>query len=193
MRPNIGTTYLRIIPKNLRRRSVVKTAVRSLGIIEDSVLLYHLLCLLWIFKEISTEALIPKLAVEAFKVAVLPRTAFFGELVAYAIFLNKLLKSQASELSPLICSDYSGNTVKPDAIFKYFNHDFSRNTEPTIKIKETGSDLTIDFLTEARGWLWLCIIGFSRRKSIVKSDPIYSIPLIPLFHHLFHFYFALTG
>jgi len=140
MRPNIGTTYLRIMPKNLRRRFYAKAAEGPFGIIEYSVLLYHLLCLRWIFKEISTEAFIPKLAIKAFKAAVLPRTAFFGKFMAYAIFLNKLPKSQASELRTLICSDDSGNAIKPDAIFKYFHHGFSRNTELAINAQRKPAE-----------------------------------------------------
>lgn len=140
MHPNIGTTYLRTMPKDLRRRLAVKTAVRSLGIIKDSVFLNHLLCLQWIVKEISAQTFVSKLAVEALKVSVLPRAAFFSELMAYAIFLNKPLESQASELSPLIGSNNSGHAIELDAFFKNLNYGFSRNAEPDINTRRQSAE-----------------------------------------------------
>jgi hypothetical protein len=142
MLPNLGTTYLRIAPKDLRRGFAVKTAMRPFGIIENSVFLYHLLCLGKVVKEISVKAFISELAVEALKTAVLPRAAFFSELMANSVLLNEFLKNIASELRPLVGSDDFGSPVDSEEFLKnlynlFCGHaelDFDGGTEPAEEI-----------------------------------------------------------
>lgn len=128
MHPVFGTSYLRTI-KDLGRRFAVKAAMRSFGIIELSVFYYHLLCLRNVLKEISVKAFVSELSVEAFKVAILPGTAFLNKLMAYAVLLQKLLESQASEFRSLIGSDDFGNSTEPDTCLKDFDYDLSRDAE----------------------------------------------------------------
>lgn len=140
MHPNIGTTYLRIIPEDLQRYFAVKTTVRPFSIIEYPVLFYHLLRLRWIFKEISIEAFISKLVVKAFKITILPGAAFFSEFVAYTVFLNKLLEGQASKLRPLVCSYDSCNAIEPDTFLKDFYNQLSRNTETSVNAQRKPAE-----------------------------------------------------
>lgn len=118
--------------EDLRRRFAFKATARSFDIIEDSVPFYHLLCLQQIFKEISVKAFISKLAVEALQIPVLPRTAFFGKFMAYAIFLNKLLESQTPELSVLISSDNSGHSMHIETFFQDKNQSLSGDIDLNI-------------------------------------------------------------
>ena len=90
--------------------------MRPLAIVELSVFFYHLPCLAMIVKEVSVKTLISELAFETRKVSILPGTAFFRELMAYAVFLQKLLKSFASEFRTLIASDDSGYAKRSGCI-----------------------------------------------------------------------------
>jgi hypothetical protein len=140
MSPVSGTTYLLNIPKDLRRSSSVKAAMRSLGIIELSVFFYHLLCLEKIFKEISVKALISKFTIKTFKVAVLPGTALFDKFMAYAMLLQKLLESPTSEFRSLIASDDSGCAEDPDAFFQNFHNHFCGNTELAVNARRKSAE-----------------------------------------------------
>jgi len=132
MNPVFGTTYLRTMPIDLERCFPVKAAVRPFGIIEFSVFFYHLLCLRNILEEISVKAFISELAVEAFKVAVLPGAGLFNKFMAYAFFLQELPESSTSEFRTLIGSDDSGCAEAPDTFFQDFHSPFRGNTEPAV-------------------------------------------------------------
>jgi len=140
MHPNIGITYLCIIPEDLQRSFAVKTTVRPFSIIEHPVLFYHLLCLRWTFKEASIETFISKFAIKAFKAAILPRAAFLSKFMAYTIFLNKLLESQTSKLRSLVCSYDPWDTVEPDTFFKDFDNQPGRNTESGLNAQRKPAE-----------------------------------------------------
>ncbi len=139
MNPVSGTTYL-LIPKDLRRGSPVKAAMRPFGIIELSVFFYHLLCLRNILKKISVKALIPKFTIETFEIAVLPGTALFDKLMAYAMLLQEFLENSASEFRPLIASDDSGHAEDSDTFFQNFHSPFCRNIELAVNARRESAE-----------------------------------------------------
>lgn len=134
MHPNFGTSYLRIL-KDLQRSFASKTTMRSLSIIKDSIFLYHLLCLGWIFKKVSTQAFVSEFAMKAFKVTVLPGATFLSEFMAYTLFLDKLLEANTPEFRSLVCSDNSWQTIKPHASFKECYNLTGWNTEFAMKFR----------------------------------------------------------
>lgn len=140
MNPVSGTTYLQNIPKDLRRGFPIKAAMWPFGIIELSVFFYHLLCLEKIFKEISIKTLISELAVEAFNIAVLPGTALFDKFMAYAVLLQKLLKSSTSEFRPLIASDDPRCAKDQDAFLQNFHNPSCGNAELTVNARRKSAE-----------------------------------------------------
>ncbi len=62
------------------------------------------------------------------------------QLVAYAVFLDELLKKETCKLRSLVCSDNPGDAIETDAFFKGFYNQRSRNTKTNLNAQRESAE-----------------------------------------------------